>query len=66
MSRLPVPLVLLGLVVACAIGGQGAPVGAGVPPGSSGVPAAPQTRVDVWPRGWSTCETSAFSPMGQH
>ncbi|MBV8995410.1 MAG: hypothetical protein JO287_17320 [Pseudonocardiales bacterium] len=47
MPRLPVLLMLFGLVIGCSIDGQGPPVGAGVPHGSSGAAAAPQIRVDV-------------------
>jgi glucose/arabinose dehydrogenase len=64
MSRLPVLLVLFGLVVACAIGGQGAPVGAGVPHGSSAVPAAPQIRVDVLAAGLEHVWDIGFLPGG--
>lgn len=71
MPRLPVLLVLLGLVVGCSIGGQGTPIGAGVPtqiPGSSPAPqrspAVPGIRVDVVAAGLEHAWDIGFLPTG--
>jgi glucose/arabinose dehydrogenase len=61
-------LVLLGLVVGCSGGGQGAPISAGVPTGSSTGPprgpAAPAIRVDVVAAGLEHVWDIGFLPGG--
>ncbi len=79
MRRALVLLVLLGLVSGCSIGGQGAPVGAGIPtqgpvtdgsPGPSRdpapprAPAAPEIRVDVVAAGLEHVWDIGFLPGG--
>jgi glucose/arabinose dehydrogenase len=66
MARLPVLLVLLGLVAGCSIGGQGAVVGTGVPHGrpTSGALAAPEIRVDVLAAGLEHVWDIGFLPGG--
>jgi aldose sugar dehydrogenase len=68
MSRLPVLLLLFGLVIGCSIDGRGAPIGAGVPAGGSAgpsrPPAAPQIRVDVVAAGLEHVWDIGFLPSG--
>ena len=64
MPRLPVLLLLFGLVIGCSIDGRGSPIGAGVPHGSSGVAAAPQIRVDVLAAGLEHVWDIGFLPGG--
>lgn len=67
MPRSLVLLVLLGLVSGCSIGGQGSPVGAGVPTGSAPTDsstAAPEIRVDVVASGLEHGWDIGFLPGG--
>jgi aldose sugar dehydrogenase len=68
MPRSLVLLVLLGLVCGCSIGGQGAPIGTGVPTSSSAgpprAPAAPDIRVDVVAAGLEHVWDIGFLPGG--
>ncbi|MCA1835971.1 MAG: PQQ-dependent sugar dehydrogenase, partial [Actinobacteria bacterium] len=68
MSRLPVLLLLFGLVIGCSIDGRGAPIGAGVPAGGSAgpsrAPATPQIRVDVVAAGLEHVWDIGFLPGG--
>ena len=68
MGRLPVLLVLFGLIVGCSIGGQGGPVGVGVPTGgpagASHSPASPNVRVDVVTAGLEHVWDIGFLPDG--
>jgi aldose sugar dehydrogenase len=66
MGRLPVLLVLFGLIAGCTSGGQGAPIGAGVPAGAlpSRTPAAPDIRVGVVAAGLEHAWDIGFLPGG--
>ncbi|MGH3822316.1 MAG: PQQ-dependent sugar dehydrogenase [Pseudonocardiaceae bacterium] len=71
MPRLPVLLVLLGFVSGCSIGGQGAPIGAGVPaqvtdsfPSPQQPPATLEIRVDVVAEGLEHAWDIGFLPTG--
>jgi glucose/arabinose dehydrogenase len=65
MGRLPVLLVLFGLVAGCSIGGQTDPVRAGIPTaGPSGAPSAPQIRVDAVAAGLEHVWDIGFLPGG--
>ncbi|MGH3753400.1 MAG: PQQ-dependent sugar dehydrogenase [Pseudonocardiaceae bacterium] len=69
MPRSLVLLVLLGLVSGCSIGGQGAPVGPGIPPADSSTapsraPAAPEILVDVVASGLEHVWDIGFLPGG--
>jgi glucose/arabinose dehydrogenase len=69
MARLPVVLVLLTLVAGCSIGGQGAPIGAGVPTQVTGNPPDPSrppadVRVDVVAQGLEHVWDIGFLPTG--
>lgn len=70
MPRLPVLLVLLGFVAGCSIGGQGAPIGAGVPQVTDNVPsrqqpsATPEIKVDVVAEGLEHVWDIGFLPAG--
>ncbi len=73
MPRLLVLLVLLGLVVGCSTGGQGTPIGIGVPTqspvtgspaGPPRPPATPELRVDVVAAGLEHVWDIGFLPSG--
>jgi aldose sugar dehydrogenase len=68
MPRLPVLLLLFGLVIGCSIDGRGSPIGADIPAsgpvGSSDGPAAPQVRVDVVAAGLEHVWDIGFLPAG--
>jgi aldose sugar dehydrogenase len=65
MGRLPVLLVLFGLVAGCSIGGQTDPIRAGIPTaGPSGAPSAPQIRVDAVAAGLEHVWDIGFLPGG--
>ena len=71
MPRLPVLLVLLGFISGCSIGGQGAPIGAGVPapvtgslPSPQRPPATPPIKVNVVAEGLEHVWDIGFLPNG--
>jgi aldose sugar dehydrogenase len=71
MPRLPVLLVLLGLISGCSIGGQGAPIDAGIPardtdnvPSPQQPHATPEIKVDVVTEGLEHVWDIGFLPTG--